>query len=288
MTGSTAAGVLALLLLSLPGGMTPGRGYVQGDGVAEQALLSLERRWLAAGDDPDTVDAILADDFIHVLPVGFITKQQQVDYLRSHPAPARETKRFEDLRVRVYGSAGVATGVVAATAPDGQVRRTAFPDVFARRDGKWRAVNAQEMPVGAPGQVGAAPAALLPANLRQDIDVGNQAWIDGLEAGDPDHAVAGFAADAVSCGASGECASGTAAIAAVYRDVLARFGRATNASVRSEMLHVDHDLAYESGAAGAHFPHGHLLAGRFSTVWKLQPDGHWKIYRNMSLPAVQP
>jgi ketosteroid isomerase-like protein len=56
--------------------------------------------------------------------------------------------------------------------------------------------------------------------------------------------------------------------------------------VRSETLHVDHDLAYESGYSEARFPHGLVLKGRFSTVWKRQGDGHWKIFRNISLPAA--
>jgi len=190
--------------------------------------------------------------------------------------------------VRVFASAGVATGVVVATAAGGRVRKTAFTDVFAQRDGRWQAVSAQELSLGEPTGSGAAPAAKLPPNVRQDVDAGNQAWIDGLEAGDAERAVAGFAPEAVSCGATGACVQGAAAIAGVYRDVLARFGRASEASVRSETLHVDRDLAYESGQSEARFAHGAVRAGRFSTVWQRQPDGHWKIYRNMGLPAARP
>jgi len=38
----------------------------------------------------------------------------------------------------------------------------------------------------------------------------------------------------------------------------------------------DHDLAYESGYAEAHFLNGVVRKGRFSTVWKRQSDGQWK------------
>ena len=114
----------------------------------QRALEALEQRWLGVEDDPSALESILADDFIHVLPMGFVTKREQIDYMRAHPAPKDgTTRRFDDLRVQVYGIAGVATGIVVATAPDGKTDRTAFTDVFAFRDGRWQAVNAQELPL---------------------------------------------------------------------------------------------------------------------------------------------
>jgi ketosteroid isomerase-like protein len=132
----------------------------------------------------------------------------------------------------------------------------------------------------------ACVAADLPANLRKDIDAGNQGWVDGLKAGDAKRAVAGFAENAVNCNAAGDCAKGLKSITAHYQKVIAKFGHATSGFVRSETLHVDHDLAYESGYSEARFPNGAVLRGRFSTVWKRQDDGHWKIFRNISLPPT--
>jgi uncharacterized protein (TIGR02246 family) len=123
-----------------------------------------------------------------------------------------------------------------------------------------------------------------PAGPEKDVAAGNQAWVEGLKAGDADAVVAVYARDCVHCSAAGDCVSGPDAAAAQYREVIAKLGRATSAFVRSEALRVDHDLAYESGYAEAHFPGGAVRKGRFSTVWKLQGDGHWKIFRNMSLP----
>ena len=121
----------------------------------QRALEALEQRWLGVEDDPSALESILADDFIHVLPMGFVTKREQIHYMRAHPAPKdATTRRFDDLRVRVYGIAGVVTGIVVATAPDGKTDRTAFTDVFAFRDGRWQAVNAQELPLGAPARRG--------------------------------------------------------------------------------------------------------------------------------------
>ena len=140
---SLAFATLALLVLAPPARQPATPGTDQ-----QRALEALEQRWLGVEDDPSALESILADDFIHVLPMGFVTKREQIDYMRAHPAPKDgTTRRFDDLRVRVYGIAGVATGIVVATAPDGKTDRTAFTDVFAFRDGRWQAVNAQELPL---------------------------------------------------------------------------------------------------------------------------------------------
>jgi len=119
----------------------------------QQAVEALERRWLTAENDPAALETILADDFIHVLPMGFVTKREQIDFLRAHPAPHDgTTRRFDDLRVRVYGTAALANGIVVAASPDGKVQKTIFTDVFAYRSGRWQAVNAQELPMSAPAR----------------------------------------------------------------------------------------------------------------------------------------
>jgi ketosteroid isomerase-like protein len=128
--------------------------------------------------------------------------------------------------------------------------------------------------------------AQLPTNLRKDIDAGNQAFVDGLKAGDADHIISSYSEDSVNCNSAGVCVRGTIAAALQYKDVITKFGRAASGFVRSETLHVDHDLAYESGYAEEHFLNGAVRSGRFSTVWKLQDDGHWKIFRNVSLPSA--
>jgi hypothetical protein len=132
---------LALLLLQSAGVAPP----QDGDASAQQAIVKLENHWLAVENEPAALDDILADDFLHVLPQGIVTKREQLDFMRAHPAPKDgTTRRFEDLRVRVYGTAAVATGVVVAATHNGKTQKTAFTDVFALRAGRWRAVNAQE------------------------------------------------------------------------------------------------------------------------------------------------
>lgn len=116
---------------------------------AEQEVRAVEERWLSNESRPEVVASILADDFIHVLTVGFIDKSQHLEYLRQHPGAFPGTKRFEELRVRVYGDTAVATGIVRTDLGTGEPRRSAFTDVFVRRNGKWLAVNAQELSLNA-------------------------------------------------------------------------------------------------------------------------------------------
>lgn len=110
-------------------------------------LLSLEDRWLASEDDPDALNSILADDFIHALPLGFVTKEEQLNYMRKMQTPPMHGARhFEDMHVRVYGDVGIVNGIVVEDQPNEGVQKTVFTDVFVRRHGRWQAVNAQEVP----------------------------------------------------------------------------------------------------------------------------------------------
>ena len=114
----------------------------------EQEVKAVEQRWLENEDRADVVQSILADDFVHVLPVGFISKDDQLAFLRTHPNAFPGSKHFEELRVRIYGDVAIATGIVSTIHDPGtKAKRNAFTDVFVRRDGKWLAVNAQELPL---------------------------------------------------------------------------------------------------------------------------------------------
>ena len=45
---------------------------------AQRELTNLEEKWLHALSDADIQEQILADDFVHALPSGFITKKDQL------------------------------------------------------------------------------------------------------------------------------------------------------------------------------------------------------------------
>jgi hypothetical protein len=114
---------------------------------SEQAIRDLEQRWLENEDDPSALAAILADDFVHALPIGFIGKQEQLNFMRKYHQISKGTKHFGELRVRLYGSTAIANGIVVDTQEgSASVRKTVFTDVFIRRHGTWQAVNAQETP----------------------------------------------------------------------------------------------------------------------------------------------
>ena len=84
--------VLVLLMLT-------GRISLQTSRDPKQELLDLESHWLSVEDDPVALEAILASDFLHVVPAGIITKDEQLGFMRSHPEPPKSPeKHFEATR----------------------------------------------------------------------------------------------------------------------------------------------------------------------------------------------
>ena len=132
----------AFLLLSCA--IAPARPSRSTDSDKE-ALQKLEDRWLASENDPEALKTILADDFIHALPIGFITKAEQIEYVARMKNAETGKKHFEDLHVRVYGNVGIVNGIVVNETEKNE-QKTVFTDVFVKRNGEWQAVNAQEVP----------------------------------------------------------------------------------------------------------------------------------------------
>jgi hypothetical protein len=111
----------------------------------QEAIGSIEQAWLHA-HAAATLDRILAADFVHVIPVDhFLTKAEHIDWTVRHPEPKDRHTRFDKLNVRLYGNIAIVNGTVIASDANGkELDRTAFTDVFAYRDGRWQAINAQE------------------------------------------------------------------------------------------------------------------------------------------------
>ena len=143
---------LVLFTRPLPSQLRSEPGSVE---KSKQELLDLENHWLQVEDDPAALESILAPDFLHVVPAGIITRDEKLSFMRRHPAHDQSSKHFEDMHVLIYGNVGIVNGAVVATGKEGaeksgeSARKTLFTDVFAYRDGKWQAVNAQELPVAA-------------------------------------------------------------------------------------------------------------------------------------------
>lgn len=118
---------------------------------------------------------------------------------------------------------------------------------------------------------------------RKCIDAGNQAWIDGMKRAEMSAVAGTYADNALDCGPAGDCEKGRTAIARRMQDRSAKLGRAMSASVTSEGSVQNGDFVYEWGHAEAAFATS-KVGGRYLTVWQRQPDGSWKIFRNLSIP----
>jgi hypothetical protein len=113
---------------------------------SRQEVLDLESHWLEVEDDPAALESILAPDFLHVVPAGIITKDEQLNFMRKHPSPHPGSKHLEKMHVRIYDNVAIVNGMVVSARAEG-TQKTLFTDVFVCRDGKWQAVNAQELPL---------------------------------------------------------------------------------------------------------------------------------------------
>ena len=118
---------------------------------------------------------------------------------------------------------------------------------------------------------------------RKWIDAGNQAWVDGMKRGEMSAVADTYVENALDCGPTGECEKGRAAIGKRMQERSTKMGHATSASVTSEGSVQKGDFVYEWGHAEATFGSS-KIGGRYLTVWQRQPDGKWRIFRNLSIP----
>ena len=121
-------------------------------------------------------------------------------------------------------------------------------------------------------------------SARVAMDAGNQAWIDGIKAGDIKRVAATYTEDAVDCGRTGECIRGRLQIERHMTTQLESLGRARSAAVKTWGSTEQGSFVYEWGQAEATYSGGKRLVERYLTAWREQPDGTWKIFRNMVIP----
>jgi len=118
---------------------------------------------------------------------------------------------------------------------------------------------------------------------RRHIDEANQAWIKGLLAADPLVILETYAEDAVDCTPTGECFRSRAAILRRLKARVKKLGPARSASVTSEGA-VHHGVyIFEWGTSTALFAGADTIGGNYLTVWRLETDGRWRIFRNIAL-----
>ena len=121
-------------------------------------------------------------------------------------------------------------------------------------------------------------------DARQQIDAGNQQWIDAMKQGNVALLVPGNTENAVDCSPAGDCIRGRVALEKHMKEEMTKSGKADSASVISVGSVQQGRYVYEWGEARAHFSNGHNLVDRYLTVWQKQPDGSWKLFRNLVMP----
>jgi len=68
------------------------------------------------------------------------------------------------------------------------------------------------------------------------------------------------------------------------KEEISKLGKADSASVVSVGSVQQGRYVYEWGEAKAHFPNGKSVVDKYLTVWQRQPDGAWKVFRNLVIP----
>jgi len=112
----------------------------------QQSLIELENTWLQGEHNAALLERILEPDFVHPVATGdFLTKAQHIYYSSRRVPPANLKQHFDQLKVRLYGDVAIVNGIVVTNDQNGkQLDRSIFTDVFAYREGRWQAINAQE------------------------------------------------------------------------------------------------------------------------------------------------
>ena len=114
----------------------------------EQQVRQLEPQWIEAflRGDTETLDRILADDFIFTDPEGkLLTKVEWIADMTSGELTF-ESIHIDDLQVRMYGDAAVANGrvtVKARSKEGGFNGQYCYTDMYVKRNGQWQAVAEQ-------------------------------------------------------------------------------------------------------------------------------------------------
>jgi ketosteroid isomerase-like protein len=124
--------------------------------TTDDQVRDLGRRWARAeqAGDADALDALAADDFTLVGPVGFVlNKQQWLDRYRADSGLAIESLAWDEIEVRDYGSTAVAIGVhtqrgeFSGRPVDGTFRAT---HIAVRRGDDWVLAGMHLSPIGGP------------------------------------------------------------------------------------------------------------------------------------------
>ena len=111
-------------------------------------ILAIENRWATAIERQDAAafERLAAEDFRFIEENGRVLNRAQYISNRSHNLDNVESAVQDEIEVRQYGDAAVATGRSILHGTRGGapfVYRFRWTDVYVRRGGRWQAVSAQ-------------------------------------------------------------------------------------------------------------------------------------------------
>ena len=115
------------------------------DPASAAGLRAAEADWVAALESRDVarLGCRLAAEFADSNWRG--RRIARADVLARLPTRPDSRLTLSNIEAETIGEAGIVRGINTQTAPDGRViGRVRFTDIFARRDGRWQAVAAQE------------------------------------------------------------------------------------------------------------------------------------------------
>ena len=117
---------------------------------AEQQILQLEKegREATLKNDVEANDRLLADNWININPDGSVTTKARLMELIKTGSFKIMSIENDEVTVRVYGEAAVVTGRSTSRragqgAGETVTRQVRFTRVYAKRQGRWQVVSAQ-------------------------------------------------------------------------------------------------------------------------------------------------
>jgi hypothetical protein len=115
----------------------------------EKEILRLEDNWCVAlkTQDATLLNEILADDYVEVTSSGSIESRSAVMAALKDPRGSTTSCGNSGIKVRIYGNAAVATGVMDQAVTSNGVpysgKRIIFTDTYIRQGGRWKCVAGQ-------------------------------------------------------------------------------------------------------------------------------------------------
>ena len=122
------------------------------DPAVRAEILALENQWATAIERQDAAafERLAAEDFRFIEEDGQVLNRAQYIAARSHNPDNVESAVQDEIEIRQYGDAAIATGYSTIRGTRGSVpfvSRFRWTDVYVRRAGRWQAVSAQLTPL---------------------------------------------------------------------------------------------------------------------------------------------